>query len=52
MIRTKKLSAFVLFLLLTPIYAFAGQFKVVRVYGGDTLKAAGHDIEIKLRLVE
>ncbi len=29
----------------------AGQFKVTRVYDGDTLKATGHDIEIKVRLV-
>ncbi len=29
----------------------AGQFKVTRVYDGDTLKASGHDIEIKVRLV-
>ena len=31
--------------------SFAGQFKVVRVYDGDTVKAVGHDIEIKVRLV-
>ena len=30
---------------------FAGQFKVTRVYDGDTFKASGHDIEIKVRLV-
>jgi endonuclease YncB( thermonuclease family) len=29
----------------------AGLFKVVRVYDGDTVKAVGHDIEIKVRLV-
>ena len=29
----------------------AGQFKVVRVYDGDTFKAPGYDIEIKVRLV-
>jgi len=29
----------------------AGQFKVTRVYDGDTFKASGHDIEIKVRLV-
>ena len=26
-------------------------FKVIRVYDGDTIKAVGHDIEIKVRLV-
>ncbi len=30
--------------------AISGQFKVVRVYDGDTFKAVGHDIEIKVRL--
>ena len=29
----------------------AGQFTVIRVYDGDTFKAVGHDIEIKVRLV-
>ena len=29
----------------------AGQFKVTRVYDGDTFKATGHDIEIRVRLV-
>jgi endonuclease YncB( thermonuclease family) len=39
------------FLLFYPAISAAGQFKVVRVYDGDTLKAVGHDIEIKIRLV-
>ena len=30
---------------------FAGQFKVIRVYDGDTFKASGHDIDINVRLV-
>ena len=30
---------------------YAGQFTVIRVYDGDTVKAVGHDIEIKVRLV-
>ena len=34
-----------------PILSWVGQFKVVRVYDGDTLKAVGHDIEITVRLV-
>ena len=28
----------------------AGQFQVTRVYDGDTFKAVGHDIEIKVRM--
>ena len=40
-----------LFLLTLPALSVAGQFKVTRVTDGDTLKAAGHDIEIKVRLV-
>lgn len=47
-IRAVILSAF---LFLLPNITSAGQFKVVRVYDGDTLKAVGHDIEIKVRLV-
>ena len=39
------------FLLFIPYSSIAGQFKVVRVYDGDTVKAVGHDIEIKVRLV-
>ena len=31
--------------------SFPGTFKVVRVYDGDSFKAVGHDIEIKVRLV-
>ena len=38
-------------LLILPSLSIAGQFRVVRVYDGDTLKAVGHDIEIKVRLV-
>ncbi len=39
------------FLILFPSILSAGQFKVTRVYDGDTVKAEGHDIEIKVRLV-
>jgi endonuclease YncB( thermonuclease family) len=44
-------------LLLIPIFLFlpkvslADQFKVTRVYDGDTVKAEGQDIAIKVRLV-
>jgi endonuclease YncB( thermonuclease family) len=38
-------------LLILPTLSLAAQFKVTRVYDGDTIKAEGHDIEIKVRLV-
>jgi endonuclease YncB( thermonuclease family) len=38
-----------IFFLSQPIQA--GEFEVVRVYNGDTLRAIGHEIEIKVRLV-
>ena len=41
----------ILIILAFPFLSFAGQFKVTRVYDGDTVKAAGHDIEIKVRLI-
>ena len=41
----------ILLLLLIPSGLFAGQFKVIRVSDGDTVKAQGHGIEIKVRLV-
>lgn len=34
-----------------PFSSFAGEFKVTRVYDGNTLQAEGHDIEIEIRLV-
>jgi len=37
--------------LVFPAFAWAGQFKVVRIYDGDTFKAEGHDIEITVRLI-
>jgi endonuclease YncB( thermonuclease family) len=43
-------SAFLL-LALYPSLSLAGQFKITRVYDGDTVKAIGHDITIKVRLV-
>lgn len=46
----KKLILITIFLSFA-LPASAGQFKVTRVYDGDTFKAAGHDIEIKVRLV-
>ena len=41
----------IIFLLALSHVSLAGQFKVIRVYDGDTLKAKGYDIEIKVRLV-
>ena len=37
--------------LVLPVFSHAIQVKVVRVYDGDTIKAVGHDIEIKVRLI-
>jgi len=34
-----------------PLLSFAGQFKITKVYDGDTVKAEGHDITVKIRLV-
>lgn len=43
--------AIFLVVLLIPLTGLAGQFKVTRVYDGDTVKAEGQDVEIKVRLV-
>ena len=40
----------ILSLLLSSL-SLAGQFKITRVYDGDTVKAQGNDIEITVRLV-
>ena len=47
----KIINLLVACLIIFPASAISGQFKVVRVYDGDTFKAVGHDIEIKVRLV-
>ena len=47
----RTVSLLLAFLLMLPVAALVGQFKVTRVYDGDTIKAQGHDIEIKVRLV-
>ena len=36
---------------LLSTFVFGGEFKITRVSDGDTVKAEGHDIEIKVRLV-
>jgi len=48
---SKIIPILIAVLLIFPVLSWAGQFKVVRVYDGDSLKAAGHDIEITVRLV-
>ncbi len=45
------ISSLFLLLALYPVLSSAGQFKITRVYDGDTVKAVGHDITIKIRLV-
>jgi len=47
----KKFPLLITLLLFLPALSLAGQFKVTRVYDGDTVKAQGHDITIKVRLV-
>ena len=47
----KIIPVFIAVLLVLPTFSWAGQFKVVRVYDGDTLQAIGHGIEIMVRLV-
>ena len=53
--RRKMITGRLLFLLAIfacwPSASSAGLFKVVQVYDGDTIKAVGHDIEIRVRLV-
>ncbi len=49
--KNVSLSLLIMILLVFVATAWAGQFKVTRVYDGDTVKAVGHDIEIKVRLV-
>jgi len=52
MYKNAKISlSFIFILLFFPCISYAGQFTVTRVYDGDTVKAIGHDIEIKVRLV-
>ena len=48
--RTKVLPL-VIFLLVLATAAHAGEFKVTRVYDGDTIQAVGHDVEIKVKLI-
>jgi endonuclease YncB( thermonuclease family) len=45
------LSFLLISLLLLSSSTFAGQFKVIKVYDGDTIKAEGYDIVFQVRLV-
>ena len=44
------LSSLIVLILIIPNISLAGQFKITRVYDGDSVKAFGHDIEINVRL--
>ena len=45
------IPAVVVYLMLLHGIAHAGQFKVMRIYDGDTLRAKGYGIEIKVNLI-
>jgi micrococcal nuclease len=47
----KKIPLIINFLLILPTVSLAGQFKVTWIQDGDTIKAEGYDIEIKVRLI-
>jgi micrococcal nuclease len=46
----RTISIFIALLLALPTHLLAGQFKVTRVYDGDTIMAKGHDIVIYVLL--
>jgi len=48
---TPVFALLIIFLLNFPALSVAGQFKITRVYDGDTVKVQGNDIEIMVRLV-
>lgn len=51
MTRHLRIICFLIAFLLIPLpHSQAAQFKVIRVYDGNTIKAKGHDVEIKVRL--
>ena len=43
-----KTALLISLLLLFPALSLAGEFKVTRVYDGDTVKAEGHDIKFRI----
>ena len=50
-ISARKAAIIFVLLFALPAISLAGDFEVVRVYDGVTLKARGCDIEIKVRLI-
>jgi micrococcal nuclease len=46
-----RVVVFFAIFLFVPAVVHSGQFKVTRVYDGDTVKAEGCDVEIKVRLM-
>jgi micrococcal nuclease len=46
-----RVIVFFAVLVCSPAAVHSGQFKVTRVYDGDTVKAEGCDVEIKVRLM-
>ena len=42
----------ILILLVLPAISFAGQFRVIRVTDGDTIKVSGDGLKITVRLVD
>ena len=47
----RSILILIAYILILPSISPAGQFKVTRVFDGDTVKAEGYDIEIKIRMV-
>jgi len=50
-VTIKRITILISLLVILPSLSYAGQFKVTRVYDGDTIKAEGSGIAIKVRLV-
>jgi endonuclease YncB( thermonuclease family) len=50
-LNTVFAKATFIFIVLFPISSLAGQFTVIHVYDGDTIKVEGHDVEVKVRLI-
>ena len=49
--RAFKIILLLTLVLILPTLSLSADWKVIRVYDGDTIKAEGYDIEIKVRLV-
>jgi hypothetical protein len=46
--RFNRIPLVLAFLLILPIVAVAGQFKVTRICDGDRIKAQGHDVKYEV----